>query len=117
MSITQVKRRVCSRVSTYDLTQKKVQLETTLEIVEGSTPAKINQLSQLFGHSFAVGVRKTFPKVGLHVSNMGIGDTLNFAAPTELNKDKISFRYNTVASKLNVTICYMSSVFGATFMK
>ena len=88
-----------------------------MEIVGGNTSPGIKQLSQLFGHSFDVGVRKTFPKVGLHVSNMGIGDTLNFAAPTELNTDKISFRYNTVASKLNVTICYMSSVFGATFMK
>ena len=61
-------------------------------------------------------MRKIFPKVGLPVANMGIGDTVNLVAPTELNKDKISFRYDTVASKLNVTIRYTNSVFGANFM-
>ena len=59
-------------------------------------------------------VRNKFPKVGLPVSNMGTGDTLNFVAPMELNKDKISFRYDTAASKLDVAIFY---VFGATFME
>ena len=116
MSVAQIKKSTCTKVSTYDLTQKKVWLETALEIVEGDTPAAIKQLSQLFGHSFCVDVRKIFPKVGLPVANMGSGTTVNLVAPTELNKEKISFRYDTVASKLNVTIWYKNSVFGANFM-
>ena len=76
MSIIQVKKRACTKVSTYDLTQKKDWLETALEIVEGDTPAAIKKLSQLFGQSFCVGVRKIFPKVGLPVANMGSGDTV-----------------------------------------
>ena len=45
MSVTQVKKRACTKVSTYDLTQKKLRLETALEIVEGDTPAEIKKLS------------------------------------------------------------------------
>ena len=104
INFTQVKKRVCTKISTYDLTQKKTQMKTVLEIVEGDTPAAIKEMAQLFGNSFGVGVWKMFPKNGLPVANMGTRDTINFVLPTGSNGDKITLRYNTGDSKVSIII-------------
>ena len=62
INFTQIKKRVCTKISTYNLTQKQARMETVLEIVEGDIPAAIKQMAQLFGNSFWVGVWKMFPK-------------------------------------------------------
>ena len=115
VTFKQVRKRICAKVCTYDLTQQKVRLGTVLEIAEASTSASIRELGNLFGNSFGVGVRKRFPAVNLPGINIGTGDTVNIVSPTDFNKDKFSFRYNPVASKLNVAIYYSSLIFPHEF--
>ena len=114
-SFLYVQKRVCTRKSTYNLSQQKVRLATVLEICEALTAASINQLCQLFGNSFGVGVRKKFPKLNQPSINMGTGDTVNIVSPTPLTNDKISFRYDSGASKLNITVRYTNSPYGSEF--
>ena len=47
---------------------------------------------------------------------MGSGDTLNIVSPGEGNKDKISFRYDSVASHSSIVLKYTYSVYGSVFM-
>ena len=111
-----VQRKLCTKVSTFDLTQKKVRLITALELVDASNILAIKKLCKLFGQSFGVGVRKAFPMVNLPTINMGSGDTLNIVSLGEGNKDKITFRYNSVASHLSIVLKYTYSVYGSAFM-
>ena len=62
-SFLYVQKRVCTRKSTYNLSQQKVRLTTILELCEALTAASIKQFCQLFGNSFGVGVRKKFSKL------------------------------------------------------
>ena len=102
----QVTRRVCTKRSSYDLTQQKVRITTVLDIAEVSTQESLTSLSCLLGKSIGIGVRKKFPKLGAETLSMGIGDNVNLLAPRPTNKNKIKFRYDKGMSKLNISVWY-----------
>lgn len=102
----QVTRRLCTKRSTYDLTQQKVRIARVLELAEVNTQQSLSSLALLFGKSIGIGVRKRFPRVGEEGVSMGVGDNINLLAPKPTNKNKIGFRYDKGMSKLNVTVRY-----------
>ena len=105
IEVTQVER-ICTKHSTYDMSQKKVRLVTALEIAESNTIDGMKHLTKLFGNSFGVGLRKRFPMVHLPGVNFGTGDTVNIISPMEQTKNKITFRYDVGDSKLIIVLRY-----------
>ena len=109
-----ITKRLCTKRNTYDLSQQKVRIGTVLEIAVVDTKEGLKMLCKLLGLSVGIGVRKVFPRIGLPVTNMGTGDTINIVSPTETNKNKFVFRYDSVASSLSVVVRYSKWVYRET---
>ena len=116
VEVSQVQRKLCTKHSTYDLSQKKIRLVTALEIVESRSADAIKHLTKLFGNSVGVGLQKRFPMVHLPGVNFGSGDTINIISPTGERKDKISLRYDLGASKLSIVLRYSNSTYNTNFL-
>ena len=108
--VSRVNRKICHNRSSFDLRQEKVRISSVLDVVTINTTEGLWALCSIMGSCFGVGVRKKFPKVRERVSNCGFGDTINYLNIRLSTSDKVSFRYDVGASKLNVCIKYSNFV-------
>ena len=90
-----------------------------LEITEVNTKESMNSLACLFGKSMGSGVQKILPPVGAGEISVGVNNNINLLVPSDTNKNKGSFRYDSAISKLNVTVCYSNFLIqnSGTFME